>query len=57
VRGNGSSAFLVPTLSQLRERMGHLAIDTGKFEPSLTLAFRAGRLFGMRVEEIFSDEG
>lgn len=33
------------------------AIETGKFEPSLTLAFRAGRLFGMRVEEIFQDEG
>jgi putative transcriptional regulator len=32
------------------------AIETGKFDPSLTLAFRAARLFGMRIEEIFRDE-
>jgi len=29
------------------------AIETGKFDPSLPLAFRAARLFGMRIEEIF----
>jgi len=32
------------------------AIETGKFDPSLPLAFRAARLFGMRVEELFQDE-
>jgi putative transcriptional regulator len=32
------------------------AIETGKFEPSLTLAFRAARLFKMRIEEIFQDQ-
>jgi putative transcriptional regulator len=32
------------------------AIETGKFDPSLTLAFRAARLFEMRIEEIFHDE-
>jgi putative transcriptional regulator len=32
------------------------AIETGKFDPSLQLAFRAARLFGMRIEEIFHDE-
>ena len=31
------------------------AIETGKFDPSLPLAFRAARLFGMRIEEIFHD--
>ena len=31
------------------------AIETGKFDPSLPLAFRAGRLFGLRIEEIFHD--
>ncbi len=31
------------------------AIETGKFDPSLPLAFRAARLFGMRIEEIFQD--
>jgi putative transcriptional regulator len=33
------------------------AIETGKFDPSLPLAFRAARLFGMRIEEIFHDPG
>jgi putative transcriptional regulator len=33
------------------------AIETGKYDPSLPLAFRLARLFGMRIEEIFLDEG
>lgn len=32
------------------------AIETGKFDPSLPLAFKLARLFGTRIEEIFSDE-
>src|SRR5690606_40799638 len=32
------------------------AIEKGKFDPSLPLAFRAARLFGMAIEEIFQDE-
>jgi putative transcriptional regulator len=32
------------------------AIETGKFDPSLPLAFKLARLFEMRIEEIFSDE-
>jgi putative transcriptional regulator len=32
------------------------AIETGKFDPSLPLAFRAARLFGLRIEEIFHDD-
>jgi putative transcriptional regulator len=31
------------------------AIETGKFDPSLPLAFRLARLFGMSVEQIFED--
>jgi putative transcriptional regulator len=31
------------------------AIGIGKYDPSLTLAFRLTRLFGMKFEEIFSD--
>ncbi|MET0376019.1 MAG: helix-turn-helix transcriptional regulator [Rhizorhabdus sp.] len=31
------------------------AIETGKHDPSLPLAFRLARLFGMRIEEIFDD--
>jgi putative transcriptional regulator len=32
------------------------AIETGKFDPSLPLAFKLARLFGMRIEEIFLEE-
>jgi putative transcriptional regulator len=32
------------------------AIETGKFDPSLPLAFRAARLFGLAIEEIFQDD-
>ncbi|MEL6447089.1 MAG: helix-turn-helix transcriptional regulator [Pseudomonadota bacterium] len=31
------------------------AIETGKFDPSLTLAFRVARLFEMPIEAIFDD--
>jgi putative transcriptional regulator len=31
------------------------AIETGKHDPSLTLAFRMARLFGCSLEEIFDD--
>ena len=31
------------------------AIETGKYDPSLPLAFRIARLFGKRIEDIFSD--
>lgn len=33
------------------------AIETGKFDPSLPIAFRIARLFDKRIEEIFVDEG
>ena len=32
------------------------AIETGKFDPSLKLAFRAAQLFELRIEDIFQDE-
>lgn len=32
------------------------AIETGKYDPSLPLAFKISRLFGMPIEEIFEDE-
>lgn len=31
------------------------AIETGKYDPSLPLAFRLARLFDKRIEEIFDD--
>ena len=32
------------------------AIEKGKFDPSLPLAFKAARLFKMPIEDIFQDE-
>jgi putative transcriptional regulator len=31
------------------------AIETGKYDPSLPLAFRVARLFGRPIESIFDD--
>jgi putative transcriptional regulator len=32
------------------------AIETGKYDPSLPLAFKLARVFGLRIEEIFEDD-
>ncbi|MBG42787.1 MAG: transcriptional regulator [Aequorivita sp.] len=32
------------------------AIETGKFDPSLPLAFKISRLFEMPIEDIFQNE-
>lgn len=32
------------------------AIEQGKFDPSLPLAFRIARLFDRRIEDVFDDE-
>ena len=32
------------------------AIETGKYDPSLPLAFRISRIFALPIEQIFSDE-
>lgn len=32
------------------------AIETGKYDPSLPLAFRISRLFGLPIEQIFCDQ-
>lgn len=31
------------------------ALETGKYDPSLPLAFRIGRLFGLKIEDVFDD--
>ena len=31
------------------------ALETGKYDPSLPLAFRIARLFALRIEDIFID--
>jgi putative transcriptional regulator len=33
------------------------AVETGKYDPSLPLAFRIARLFGLRIEEVFDPAG
>ncbi len=33
------------------------AIETGKYDPSLPLAFRIARVFGQPIEAIFQDQG
>ncbi|MBX3700483.1 MAG: helix-turn-helix transcriptional regulator [Dokdonella sp.] len=32
------------------------AIETGKYDPSLPLAFKLARLFGQRIEQLFDCE-
>lgn len=49
-----SQADLAQRLEVSRQSVN--AIETGKFDPSLPLAFKLARLFGLRIEEIFSDE-
>ena len=33
------------------------AIETGKYDPSLPLAFKIARLFGLHIEDVFNDGG
>ena len=51
---NWSQADLAERLEVSRQSVN--AIETGKFDPSLPLAFRLARLFGLPIERIFSDE-
>lgn len=32
------------------------ALETGKYDPSLPLAFRLARTFGLAIEDIFQDD-
>jgi len=50
-----SQADLAQRLEVSRQSVN--AIETGKFDPSLPLAFKLARLFGLRIEEIFEDSG
>ncbi|MGQ0588244.1 MAG: helix-turn-helix transcriptional regulator [Sphingosinicella sp.] len=49
-----SQAELAGRLGVSRQAVN--AIETGKHDPSLPLAFRLARLFGISIEEIFEDE-
>ena len=49
-----SQAELAGRLGVSRQAVN--AIETGKHDPSLPLAFRLARLFGISIEEIFDDD-
>ena len=48
-----SQAELADRLDVSRQSVN--AIETGKYDPSLPLAFSIARLFGRSIEEIFDD--
>jgi putative transcriptional regulator len=50
-----SQADLAEKLDVSRQTVN--AIETGKYDPSLPLAFKIAALFGMKIEEIFSPDG
>jgi putative transcriptional regulator len=48
------------TQAELAQRVGVSrqsinAIETGKFDPSLPIAFRLARLFTLTIEDVFDD--
>lgn len=50
------------TQADLAEKLGVSrqtvnAVETGKFDPSLPLAFRIGQLFEKAIEDIFDPDG
>jgi putative transcriptional regulator len=49
-----SQAELAVRLDVSRQAVN--AIETGKHDPSLPLAFRIARLFNLSIEEVFDDD-
>ncbi len=49
-----SQASLAERLDVSRQSIN--AIETGRYDPSLPLAFAIARLFGKSIEDIFTDE-
>ncbi|NBD34828.1 MAG: helix-turn-helix domain-containing protein [Chloroflexi bacterium] len=49
-----TQAELAQHLSVSRQTIN--AIETGRYDPSLPLAFRMARLFNMRIEDIFQPD-
>ena len=50
-----SQADLAARLGVSRQTVN--AIETGRYDPSLPLAFTIARVFGLRIEEIFTPDG
>jgi putative transcriptional regulator len=51
---NWSQADLAQKLEVSRQSVN--AIETGKYDPSLPLAFKLARLFETTIEQIFTEE-
>jgi putative transcriptional regulator len=51
---NWSQADLAEHLDVSRQAVN--AIETGKYDPSLPLAFKISRLFDLPIQKIFDDE-
>jgi len=51
---NWSQADLAERLEVSRQSVN--AIETGKYDPSLPLAFRLARVFSTNIEDLFTDE-
>ena len=49
-----SQADLADRLGVSRQTIN--ALERGKYDPSLPLAFRIAKVFGMPIEEIFADD-
>jgi hypothetical protein len=43
--------------SQFRKKLTVNAIETGRYDPSLPLAFKIAEVFALQIEEIFSPNG
>ena len=50
-----SQAELADRLAVSRQTVN--ALETGKYDPSLPLAFKIAHLFGMRIEDLFDPRG
>jgi putative transcriptional regulator len=50
-----SQAELAERLSVSRQTVN--AIETGKYDPSLPLAFKLAEVFGAKIEELFDPDG
>lgn len=48
-----SQADLADALDVSRQTIN--ALETGKYDPSLPLAFKIARLFALKIEDIFED--
>ena len=49
-----SQADLARELEVSRQTVN--ALETGKYDPSLPLAFKIARLFACRIEDVFQDQ-